>query len=198
MEMTKLGWMLRGTAAIAVGMAAVSPAAAQLARGGNNSNAPIDLTADELEVTNAQCLSVWRGSAEALQADARLRTDVLKIYGTVGPTKPGGNGPSCGATSRIEALGNVYYVTPLQRIRGDNATYDKASDLMVVTGDVVAVQGKNVLRGQRMVIHVKTGEAQMQTDVKGRNKPGRVRGVFYPNDQPTPAGQTAAPAAAGK
>jgi lipopolysaccharide export system protein LptA len=197
MGMTKLGWMLRGAAAIAVGLAAASPAAAQLVRGANNSNAPIDLTADELEVTNAQCLAVWRGSAEALQADARLRADVLKIYNRMGPAKPGGAGPSCGAVDKIEALGNVYYVTPQQRIRGDNATYDKASDLMVVTGDVVAVQGKNVLRGARMEIHVKTGEAQMQTDVKGRNKPGRVRGVFYPDDKP-PAGQTAAPAAAGQ
>ncbi|HEY3695547.1 LptA/OstA family protein [Phenylobacterium sp.] len=189
--MTRLGWMSRAAAAIAVAMAAVSPAAAQLARGGNNSNAPIDLTADELEVTNAQCLAVWRGSAEALQADARLRADVLKIYNLVGPPKPGGAGPSCGAVAKIEALGNVYYVTPQQRIRGDNASYDKASDLMVVTGDVVAVQGKNVLRGGRMIIHVKSGEAQMQTDVKGRNKPGRVRGVFYPSEQ-QPAGQPAA------
>jgi lipopolysaccharide export system protein LptA len=191
MGMTKLGWMLRGAAAIAAVMAAASPAAAQLARGPSNSNAPIDLTADELEVTNAQCLAVWRGSAEALQADSRLRADVLKIYNRLGPPKAGGAGPSCGAVDKIEALGNVYYVTPQQRVRGDNATYDKNNDLMVVTGDVVAVQGKNVLRGARMEIHVKSGEAQMQSGVKGRNKPGRVRGVFYPSDQ-QPAAQPAA------
>lgn len=191
MGTTKLGWMLRGTAAAALLVAAVSPASAQLALGGSNSNAPIDLTADELEVTNAQCLAVWRGSAEALQADSRLRADVLKIYSRMGPPKADGNGPSCGAVDKIEAVGNVYYVTPQQRIRGDNATYAKASDLMVVTGDVVAVQGKNVLRGARMEIRVKTGEAQMQTGVKGKNKPGRVRGVFYPGEQQA-AGKPAA------
>lgn len=181
MGTSKLGWVMRA-AAVALSVAAASPASAQLARGAN-SNAPIDLTADELEVTNAQCLAVWRGSAEALQADARLRSDVLKIWSHVGPAKPGGNGPNCGTMERVEAVGNVYYVTPQQRVRGDNATYDKLTDLMVVTGDVVAVQGKNVLRGQRMEIHVKSGEAQMQTGVKGRNKPGRVRGVFYPSEQ---------------
>ena len=83
-------------------------------------------------------------------------------------------------------------MTPQQRVRGDNATYDKLSDLMVVTGDVVAVQGKNVLRGARMEIHVKSGEAQMQTNAKGRNTPGRVRGVFYPSDN-KPAGDSATP-----
>src|SRR5690606_39311506 len=53
------------------------PASAQLAR---NSDAPVDITADELEVLNTQCLSIWRGSAEALQDQSRLRADVLKTF----------------------------------------------------------------------------------------------------------------------
>ncbi|MDP3173388.1 MAG: LptA/OstA family protein [Phenylobacterium sp.] len=166
--------------ALAAALLCVSPAAAQLAR---NSSAPVDLTADQLEVVNAQCLAIWRGSAEALQADSRLRADVLKIYNTVGAARSASSGPNCGQVQRMEAEGSVYYVTPQQRVRGDAATYDAATETIVMTGDVVAAQGKNVLRGQRMVIHVNTGEAQMQTSVKGRNKPGRVRGVFYPNEQ---------------
>lgn len=176
--MRRLATIGRWTAALALCVG--SPAAAQLAR---NSDAPVDLTADQLEVVNSQCLATWTGSAEALQADARLRGDVLKIYSTPGPAKPGSSGPACGAVQRMQALGNVYYVTPQQRVRGDAADYTADNDTIVMTGDVVAVQGKNVLRGKRMVIHVKSGEAQMETDVKGRNKPGRVRGVFYPKDQ---------------
>jgi len=179
--------MLRGAALLAV-CALAAPAAAQLAR---DTDAPIDLTADELEVVNAQCLAIWRGSAEALQADSRLRSDVLRIYSRMGPAKAGGNGPACGATDKIVAEGNVYYATPAQRIRGDQATYTKADDTLIVIGDVVAIQGKNILRGSRMVIHTKTGEAQMQTSVKGPNKPGRVRGVFYPNDKQQPAAPAA-------
>ena len=81
-------------------------------------------------------------------------------------------------------MGNVYYVTGDRRVRGDNADYDVAGETIVITGDVIAAQGPNVLRGRRLVVNTKTGEAQMQSDVKGRNKPGRVRGVFYPNSQP--------------
>ena len=180
MGTTSLRLMLR-CATLLAACAVAAPASAQLARG--DTDAPIDLTADELEVVNAQCLAIWRGSAEALQADSRLRADILRIYNKQGPAKAGGNGPSCGAVDRIEAQGGVYYVTPTQKIRGDLAIYTKIDDTLVVTGDVVAIQGKNVLRGTRMVIHTKTGQAQMQTDVKGRNKPGRVRGVFYPNDK---------------
>jgi len=171
------------TAALAAG-----PATAQIAR---NSDAPVDMTADELEVVNAQCLAIWRGSAEALQDNSRLRADVLKIYSKPG-TKPRQDAidRNCGPLDRMEAQGNVYYVTPQQRVRGDAGVYDAASDTITMTGDVVAAQGKNVLRGERMVINVSTGEAQMQTSQKGRNQPGRVRGVFYPKDK-----QQASPAA---
>ena len=177
---TNKGW----AGAMALALLAAGPAGAQIAQ---NSNAPVDITADELEVVNAQCVAIWRGSAEALQADSRLRADVLKIYNRAGPAKPGGAGPTCAEVARMEAQGNVYYVTPQQRVHGDAATYDASAGQIVVTGDVVAAQGKNVLRGQRMVINTKTGEAQMQTNVKGRNKSGRVRGVFYPNQQQQPA-----------
>ena len=179
--------MIRGTAALILALLA-TPAAAQIAQ---NSDAPVDLTADELEVVNAQCLAIWRGAAEALQDTSRLRADVLKIYNRPGAAgKSGTTGSNCGGVQKIEAQGNVYYVTPQQRVRGDVATYDKVSDTIVMTGDVVAVQGKNVLRGERMIIHVKSGEAQMQTNVKGPNRPGRVRGVFYPSDK-QPAAQPA-------
>ena len=62
-------------AGLILGLAA-APAQAQLASG---SNAPVDITADELEVVNADCLAIWRGSAEALQDGSRLRADVLRI-----------------------------------------------------------------------------------------------------------------------
>ena len=47
-----------------------SPASAQLAQ---NSDAPVDITADQLEVVNTQCLATYSGGAEALQDTARLR-----------------------------------------------------------------------------------------------------------------------------
>jgi lipopolysaccharide export system protein LptA len=182
--MANWGFDMRKTAGAALGLALLcaGPAAAQLAP---NSNAPVDLTADELEVVNAECLAIWRGSAEALQDTARLRADTLRIYNQKGAAKAGAAGPNCGEVERMDAQGNVYYVTPQQRVRGDNALYQAASETITFTGDVVAVQGKNVLRGGRLVVNVKTGAAQMQTSAKGRNSPGRVRGVFYPNEQQT-------------
>ena len=181
LEMTKL----IGVAVLALGLA--SPAAAQLAQ---NSDAPVDITADALEVVNTQCLSIWSGSAEALQDKARLRADVLKTYNKKGEARPNGQSSACGALERMEAIGNVYYVTPQQRVRGDNANYDVAADKIVITGDVVAVQGQNVIRGDRLTVNAKTGDAQMESNAKGRGAKTRPRAVIYPSEQQQ-AGQPA-------
>lgn len=170
--------------AAAIALALCGPAAAQLAR---NSNAPVDITADELEVIQNQCQAIWRGSAEALQETSRLRADVLRIFTKSGAAKAGSTNASCGEVERMEAQGSVYYVTPQQRVRSNAATYLASSETITMTGDVVAAQGQNVIRGERMIINTKTGEGQMVGQTTGRNQQNRVRGVFYPksdNNQP--------------
>lgn len=179
-------------AAIACGLAASSPALSQLAQ---NSDAPLDITADELEVVNAQCLATYKGGAEALQDTVRLRADVLKIYykpAQAGAGGRSGTGSNCGSLlDHMEAIGSVFYVTPEQRVHGDNAFYDAGGDTITITGDVIAVRGQDVLRGSKLVVNVNTGDAQMQSAGGGRGKPNRVRTVIYPKQQP--AGQAAAP-----
>ena len=168
-------------AAVAALLAA-APASAQLSQ---NSDAPVDITADELEVFNTECRAVWRGNAEALQDTSRLRADVLTIVNQPGPARPGAAaGSNCGALARMEAQGSVYYVTPEQRVRGSAGVYDASSETITITGDVIAVQGQNVLRGERMVINSRTGQGNMQGVATGRNAQGRVRGVFYPKSEP--------------
>lgn len=181
-------------AAVACGLAVSGPAAAQLVQ---NSDAPVDITADELEVVNAQCLATYKGAAEALQDTVRLRADVLKIY--YKPQAPGaggrsGAGANCGSLmDRMEAIGSVYYVTPQQKVHGDNALYIADSSTITITGDVVAIQGQNVLRGSKMVINTTTGDAQVISAGGGRGKPNRVRTVLYPKQQQQVAGQAAPP-----
>ena len=171
-----------------------APAVAQRL-GPGSGDGPVDITADELEVQNKSCISIWRGKAEALQGDTRLRADVLKTYfqpkaGAAAKDAAIGAG-SCGDLLKMEAEGSVYYVTPQQRLRGDAGTYDAQNETIVVTGDVIAVQGQNVLRGTRMVFNTKTGEGHMVGGTSGRNQPNRPRGVFYPSkkqaDQASPS-----------
>ena len=178
---------------LAVGF--TGPAMAQLS---SSSNSPVDVTADQLEAQPQQCLAVYRGNVEALQGTSRLRTDLLNIYAKRGVAQaqlaPGG-GPSskCGALDRMEAHGSVYYMTPSEVVKGDNAVYLADAKTITLTGDVVVSQGKNVVVGNRLVINTDTQHATMESNAKGAGAAGRVRSVLYPGSQGVGLFQSAPP-----
>lgn len=105
------------------------------------------------------------GNAELLQGQNRLRADRVAGLNQTGD-------------SRLEAAGNVYFVTPEQTIRGDRAVYTTGNDTIVVTGDVILTQGQNVLTGSRLTYNTRTGSARVEGAPTAAGN--RVQGVFYP------------------
>ncbi|WP_312146607.1 LptA/OstA family protein [Brevundimonas sp.] len=158
MTMSKSNTMIAG-AALLLALTVPATSGAQSARA-DASKQPVQYGADGGEYTpNGFAL---RGRAELTQGGNRLRADAI-----TGAT-------ANGDLSRVEAVGNVYFVTPDQSMRGDRAVYTLGNAEVVVTGDVILTQGKNVLTGNRLVYNVRTETARME----GGN--GRVQGVFYP------------------
>lgn len=189
-----LALALTGAALLSVA-GAPSRAFAQLATSGG----PIDVTANELEMIDAEKLAIWRGKVEALQGTNRMLADQLNIYfsGRSGPAPAGAASPgrNWGDVQRLVAVGNVFFISPTQTARGEHAVYEVVPDTITMTGNVVVVTGENVVKGDKLVIKVKTGHATIVSNTPGRNQSQRVRGVFYSN--PTaPAAPKAAPAPA--
>lgn len=151
------------TATAALALAAGGIAFAQTRP--NTSNQPIGYGADTGELTNT-AVSL-RGRAEITQGQSRLRANAIQ-----------GARDASGGLSRIEAEGDVYYVTPTETIRGDRAVYTVSNATVVVTGDVILTQGQNVLTGASLSYNVDTGQARIEGG--GGQNGGRVRGVFYP------------------
>ena len=166
---------------LAAALAAGAPMAAN-AQVAPASHGPIDITADQLLVQQGQCMANYSGNAEALQDTSRLRADSLKIFDRPMGGAGASGGPSCGQLDRMEADGQVYYVTPTQVVKADHAVYTAVDTTIVMTGDVVAAQGKNVTAGSRLTINTNTHVATMATDVTGRGAKGRVRSVIFPNN----------------
>lgn len=170
---------LAGVVSLAMLAGAGGVADAQIARGGG----PIAMGADRLEVIDAEGVQVWSGRAEAIQGANRLRANTIRAYhGRSGGPRAANDGPGAGLSGDIErmvASGDVYFVTPTQVIRGDEATYTRATDTIVVTGDVILTQGENVLTGSRLTVEVSSGRATMAGAPTQAGQ--RVRGVFYPN-----------------
>ncbi len=175
-----------------IGAIVLSGAATALAAQAISSSAPVDITANEAEVQQENKLTIWRGEVEALQGSNRLRTPELTVYynGSSSPAPAAGTGSGMGSIQKMEAKGPVYFVTPTQSAKGDHGTYIAADDTLTLTGNVILMQDKNVVRGERLVIQQKTGQSTLYASSQGRGTSGRVRGVFYPNQN-----QAAAPAA---
>ncbi len=187
--------MKRLTAALlfSATLSAAVPAAAQFASGGG----PIDMSANELELVDAQHLAIWRGDVEALQGRNRMHADVLNIYFAGTPsadpkaTSTAAPGRNWGKVQKVEAEGKVFFVSPTQTARGDHGLYQQGTDTITITGDVIVVQGQSVIHGDKLLINLKTNQATMVSNAPGGA--GRVRGVFYPNDV-TPADAPTPPA----
>ena len=155
--------ILAGSAALmAIGAIALAGAAGAQARQQAVSNQPIAVGADSTEYTGGGF--ALRGRAEVQQGDNRMRADAIT----------GVSAPS-GGISSVTATGNVYYVTPTETIRGDNAVYSVSTSTIVVTGDVILTQGRNVMTGKRLTYNIATRAAAMDA-----GSGGRVQGVFYP------------------
>ena len=147
-------------------IALAAPAHAQFA---TNSDAPIDIAADSVTYTPAFTLLV--GQVDVRQADVRILADRMKIF-----SQGGSNDPTDGIT-RIEADDNFYYITPEQEVKGNRGVYVGANETFTVTGDVVLLQGDNVVTGNQLVYDLRTDEAKVVGTCQGRKcgSTGRVR-----------------------
>jgi lipopolysaccharide export system protein LptA len=173
-------WLLASGAAVAA-----TPAQGPGAGLSPSAHGPIDIGAESSTYNNTTCESTWNGAVEVLQGDTRLRANAMHVFMSH-KTATSADQAGCGNAQRIEADGNVFYVTPDQRARGDHAVYNADENLIVMTGNVILVQGKNVVHGDKLTIHTVTRAAEMQSS-------SRVRAVFYQDETGTPGGAPAAP-----
>jgi lipopolysaccharide export system protein LptA len=106
---------------------------------------------------------------------------------------PGPGGAS--SIKRLEARGNVVVTQKDQVVTGETAVFDTKTNLVTMLGGVVLTQGKNVLRGDRLMVDMTTGVSRVESDS------GRVQGLFQSSGQPgsgplglTPSTAPASPA----
>lgn len=130
---------------------------------GASADAPIMWGADS--VTYRPDGASLDGRAEILQGENRFRAERLDIATD-----------AANAVTRVEASGEVFYVTPRETMRGDRAVYTPSNDTVVITGDVILTQGDNVMTGGRLTYNLRTETARMDG-----SSGGRVQGVFRPS-----------------
>ena len=153
-------------------------AAAQVSSQGG----PYMVSADDLHADGVAHIQYYDGRVEIIQNDSRLRADHIKV---IHSSTMAGGGDGWGEIVTIEATGNVYYVTPDEKMKGDSAVYTKSADTMVITGNVALQQGQNIMTGDRLTTTVSTGTSTFDSP-----QSGRVHAVFYPDQKSADAAAT--------
>lgn len=167
--MTRIISLALGAAAL---LACMPAAEAQIGRSGG----PLDVQAQNMDVFDAEGRILLRGEVDVIQGDTRLAADQIEIFYT-----PGGNASTSGGfgdINRIVATGDVFYVTPLERARGNRGVYEAQSDTVTLTGDVVLTRGENVITTSRFVTNLTSGNSSFD----GQETGDRTRALLFNGD----------------
>jgi lipopolysaccharide export system protein LptA len=159
-----------------------------------NRDQPIQIEAASLEMRDKKKEATFAGNVKVIQGDTVMTSKSLVVFydsatpaATPGPNAKGANAkaakstpmpaaaPGPGGSSsirRLEAKGNVVVTQKDQVVTGETAVFDTKANMITMLGGIVLTQGKNVLRGDRLMVDMATGVSRVESDS------GRVQGLF--------------------
>ncbi len=185
-----------------------------------NRDQPIQIEAASLEMRDKKKEATFSGNVKVVQGDTTMTSKTLVVFyessggapaapaaapasskaaaksapasAPLQSATPGPGGSS--SIKRLEARGNVVVTQKDQVVTGESAVFDTKTNLVTMLGGVVLTQGKNVLRGDRLLVDMTTGVSRVESDS------GRVQGLFISSGQgggPMIPGATPSPTPVG-
>jgi lipopolysaccharide export system protein LptA len=167
-----------------------------------NRDQPIQIEAATLEMRDKKKEATFSGNVKVIQGDTTMTSRILVVFydSTPAPAPASGAAPEAntkaaaksaappiqsatpgpgGSSSirRLEAKGNVVVTQKDQVVTGETAVFDTKTNLVTMLGGVILTQGKNVLRGDRLMVDMTTGVSRVESDS------GRVQGLFQSSGQ---------------
>jgi len=162
-----------------------------------NRDKPVNIKAASLEVRDKEKVATFSGDVHVVQGDTDMRCKTLVVYYEDSSNKDGVKaaqpGPAGnGQIRRMEARGNVVVTQKDQIATGDRGDFDMRTNTVVLSGKVVVTKGKDVLRGERLIVNLTDGVSRMEG--------GRVEALFEPksnseqkSEQKSASGQSGQP-----
>ena len=163
--------LMSAAAAALVGTAALAQTAGPVsALKGHNSSAPIDVTADRIEVQDRADRAIFAGNVHVRQETLALDTERLTVsYSNTGGIQ----------IQRLDAAGGVVVRSPSETARGNFAVYDLTKRLITLIGAVQLDRAGSQVMGSRLVIDLDSGRAVIDGGAPGVGQSGgRVTGHF--------------------
>jgi lipopolysaccharide export system protein LptA len=122
-------------------------------------SAPVEVTADSLNVDQDSRSAVFAGNVVIGQGEMRISAAEVKVIYS----------DETGDIAQLLASGGVTFVTATEAAEAQTADYNLTTGLLTLSGEVLLTQGASALSADSMVVNLTDGTATMQ---------GRVRTVF--------------------
>jgi lipopolysaccharide export system protein LptA len=137
---------------------------------GHNSNAPIDVASDRIEVQDRADRAIFVGNVHVKQDELTLDTARLTVaYSNASGVQ----------INRLDASGGVTVHSPSETARGAFGIYDLDRKLITLIGSVVLQREGSQINGQRLTIDLDSGRAVIDGGPAGVGQSGgRVTGHF--------------------
>lgn len=117
---------------------------------------PVEVTADNLAVDQATGEAVFTGNVIVGQGEMRLSAKrLLVVYRE-----------DTQGIERMEATGGVVLVSGPDAAESERADYSIDDGVIVMTGNVLLTQGPSALTADKMTVQLESGTAQMSGSVK--------------------------------
>ena len=149
----------------------------------NNSSQPIEITSDRLEAFDEKKMVVFSGNAIVTQGSRVIKAEKILLYyknesrGATGKSAVKGMGKA-GELEKIDAKGHVTVTEGDRVVTGDDAVYYQDAQKIVMTGNAVMHQGKNVVQGDKIEVFLNENRGVVEAPV---NK--RVKATIYPTEK---------------
>ncbi len=136
---------------------------------GSKSGAAVDISADQMELLEEQKKAIFTGNVDAKRGKVKLRSDKLVVDYVEVASK---NGTDKTEIRFLNATGNVTIISDDQTIKSQRARMNVKDNTAVISGNVVVIQGKTRLSGNKFLLNLTTGQSHMEG--------GRVKAKFLP------------------
>lgn len=123
---------------------------------------PVEVTAESLSVNQADGSAVFDGNVLVVQGEMRLQAAKIVVE----------YGADQSEIKRLHASGRVLLVNASDAAEADEAIYTISAGEVVMTGNVLMTQGGTAIKGQKLVIDLKTGKGRMAGGVTTTFSPG--------------------------
>lgn len=147
-----------------------------------SSKEPIEIVSDRMDAFNEKKLVIFSGNVVATQGDREIKSDRLLLYYKKGTGKKDKIGAKeiegTGDLEKIEAKGNVIVTQKEKVATGDDAVYLQDSGQIIMTGNATLHDGKNLIKGDKVIVFVNEDRGTVESDPKKR-----VKAIIYPQEQ---------------